>query len=98
MLQSSFTGEAMVFVNEHNGRRFYKIGISKKMQDGNYQNGYIDVQFKKDIIVENKTKINVKSAWLTFYMNKENITVPYIFINEFEQLDNTQFGAEPLPF
>ena len=98
MLQSSFNGEAMVFVNEHNGRRFYKIGISKKMQDGNYQNGYIDVQFKKDIIVENKTKINVKSAWLTFYMNKENITVPYIFINEFEQLDNTQFGAEPLPF
>lgn len=98
MLQSSFNGEVMVFVNEHNGRKFYKVGISKKMQDGNYQNGYVDVQFKKDIIVENKTKINIKSAWLTFYMNKENITVPYIFINEFEQLDNTQFGAEPLPF
>lgn len=98
MLQSSFNGEVMVFVNEHNGRKFYKVGISKKMQDGSYQNGYVDVQFKKDIIVENKTKINIKSAWLTFYMNKENITVPYIFINEFEQLDNTQFGAEPLPF
>lgn len=98
MLQSSFNGEVMVFVNEHNGRKFYKVGISKKMQDGNYQNGYVDVQFKKDIILENKTKINIKSAWLTFYMNKENITVPYIFINEFEQLDNTQFGAEPLPF
>lgn len=98
MLQSSFNGEVMVFVNEHNGRKFYKVGISKKMQDGNYQNGYVDVQFKKDIILENKTKINIKSAWLTFYMNKENITVPYIFINEFEQLDNTQFGDEPLPF
>lgn len=98
MLQSSFNGEVMVFVNEHNGRKFYKVGISKKMQDGNYQNGYVDAQFKKDIILENKTKINIKSAWLTFYMNKENITVPYIFINEFEQLDNTQFGAEPLPF
>ena len=98
MLQSNFTGEVMVFVNEHNGRKFYKAGISKKMQDGNYQNGYIDIQFKKDIIIENKTKINIKSAWLTFYMNKENITVPYIFINEFEQLDNTQFENEPLPF
>lgn len=98
MLQSSFNGEVMVFVNEHNGHKFYKVGISKKMQDGNYQNGYVDVQFKKDIILENKTKINIKSAWLTFYMNKENITVPYIFINEFEQLDNTQFGDEPLPF
>jgi len=98
MLQSSFTGEAMVFSNEYNGRKFYKVGISKKMQDGSYQNGYIDVQFKKDIVLENKTKIKIKSAWLTFYMNKENITVPYIFINEFEQLDNTQFGNEPLPF
>lgn len=98
MLQSSFNGEVMVFVNEHNGRKFYKVGISKKMQDGSYQNGYVDVQFKKDIILENKTKINIKSAWLTFYMNKENITVPYIFVNEFEQLDNTQFGDEPLPF
>ena len=98
MLQSSFNGEVMVFANEHNGRKFYKVGISKKMQDGSYQNGYVDVQFKKDIIVENKTKINIKSAWLTFYMNKENITVPYIFINEFEQLDNIQFENEPLPF
>ena len=103
MLQSSFNGEVMVFVNEHNGRKFYKVGISKKMQDGNYQNGYVDVQFKKDIILENKAKINIKSAWLTFYMNKENITVPYIFINEFEQLDNTQldntqFVAGLLPF
>ena len=98
MLQSSFTGETMVFSNEYNGRKFYKVGISKKMQDGSYQNGYVDVQFKKDIVLENKTKINIKSGWLTFYMNKENITVPYIFVNEFEQLDNTQFGNEPLPF
>ena len=96
MLQSSFNGEVMVFVNEHNGRKFYKVGISKKMQDGNYQNGYVDVQFKKDIILENKAKINIKSAWLTFYMNKENITVPYIFINEFEQLDNTQLDNTQL--
>ena len=53
MLQSSFTGETMVFSNEYNGRKFYKVGISKKMQDGSYQNGYIDVQFKKDIVLEN---------------------------------------------
>ena len=99
MLQSSFTGEVMVFVNEReDGHRYYRVGISKKMQDGSYQNGYLDVQFKKDIIVENKTKINIKSAWLTFYINKDNRTVPYVFVNEFEQLDNTQFGAEPLPF
>lgn len=98
MLQSNFTGDVMVFVDEHNSHKFYKAGISKKMQDGTYQNGYINIQFKKDIVLENMTKINIKSGWLTFYKNKENITVPYIFINEFEQLDNTQFGAEPLPF
>ena len=39
-------------------------------------------------ILEDKTKIYIKNAFLTFYV-KDKITVPYIFISEFETVDQT---------
>lgn len=75
--------EEMVFKNEYNGKVFYSIGISKKNQDGKYENGYINVQFRKDVELENKTKIKIKQAWLDFYI-KDKKTFPYIFINDFD--------------
>lgn len=84
MLKSEFTGDCMVFAKEYNGRTFYSVGLSKKLQDGNYENGYMDVSFKKGVELPNKTKINVTKAWLTFYINKDKRTVPQIFISEFE--------------
>ena len=83
MLNSNFTGEVMVFVNEHNGKKSYSIGISKKLQDGSYENGFLPAQFKKDVVINNKTKIDIKKGWLSFYKNADNRTVPFIFINEF---------------
>ena len=84
MLKSNFSGEVMVFANERDGRKSYSIGISKKLQDGSYENGFLPVQFKKDVSLENKTKIGIKKAWLSFYKTSEGRTVPFIFINEFE--------------
>ena len=86
MLNSNFSGEVMVFVNEREGRKSYSIGISKKMQDDiHYENGYMPVKFKKDVSVDNKTKIDIKKAWLSFYRTvPEGRTVPFIFISEFE--------------
>ena len=74
----------MIFRNEYEGKIFYKMGLSKKKQDDSYENGSISCQFKKDVNLEDKTKIYIKSAWLTFYKNKDKTTVPYIFVNEFE--------------
>lgn len=78
----------MIFKNINDGKVFYSIGLSRKDTEGNYINGYMTCKFKKDVELENQTKIYIKSAFLTFYL-KDKITVPYIFISEFETIDQT---------
>lgn len=77
----------MIFRKDYQGRALYSLGISKKKQDGKYENGYISCQFPKNVDLPNKSMIKIKKAWLDFY-NKENngkiTTVPYVFIYEFE--------------
>lgn len=75
-----------VFRNDYNQYTFYKLGISKKDTTGKWINGYIRCKFKKDVIVENKTRIYLKKAWLSFDL-KEKETVPFVFIAEFETVD-----------
>lgn len=65
------------------GKEFYSLGLSKKKQDGTYETGFITCRFKKDVKLENKTKILIKGGWLDFYL-KDKITNPFIFINDFE--------------
>lgn len=79
--------EEMIFKNEYNGKVFYSIGISKKNQDGKYENGYINVRFKKNVELENQTKIKINKAWVDFYC-KDRKTFPYIFISEFEKVED----------
>ena len=96
----------MIFRRDNDYGSFYTIGLSKKLEDGSYDNGYLDVRFKKGVSLENKTKINIKEAWLTFYKKSEgeySKTIPYIFINDFEIVDNGQeetveFDDDDLPF
>lgn len=76
-----------IFRKDYEGRTFYQTGLSKKKQDGSYENGYIPVQFKKGVELDNQTKIYIKNAWLTFYKTKDNKTVHYIFINEFNLVE-----------
>lgn len=78
----------MIFKREYNGKTFYKAGLSRKNRDGNYINGYISCKFKNGVSVNDKTKIYLKNAWLDFYL-KDKVTVPYIFINEFETVEET---------
>ncbi|MCM1052481.1 MAG: hypothetical protein NC483_00665 [Ruminococcus sp.] len=77
-----------VFRNDFNGYTFYKMGISKKSQTGEWINGYIRCQFKNGVSVENKTKIKLKRSWLSFY-NKDKETIPYVFIADFEIVNTT---------
>lgn len=94
-----------VFRNDYNQYTFYKLGISKRDATGKWINGYIRCKFKKDVIVENKTRIYLKKAWLSFDL-KEKETIPFIFVSEFETVDevidnskilanNLQTNADP---
>ena len=78
----------MIFRSAFDNKYFYKMGLSKKNQDGSYTNGYIMCRFKNGVELEDKTKIYIKNAWLDFYL-KDKETKPYIFVNEFETISET---------
>ena len=77
-----------IFRKDYEGKSYYRAGISKKDQNGNYINGYLDVRFGKDVVLENGTNIYIKKAWISFYL-KDKKTIPYVFINEFETVTQT---------
>jgi hypothetical protein len=74
----------MVFRKDNEFGTFYQIGLSKKDRNGNYINGYMNVRFKKGVSAPNMTKIVIKNAFIDFYLDKNNRTVPYIMILEYE--------------
>lgn len=76
----------MIFRNEKDDRVFYSTTISHKNQDGEYTNSFIPVEFRKNVDVENKQLINIKSAWLDFYTTWDGRDVTTIFINDFEKV------------
>lgn len=79
----------MIFEKEYNGKKYYKIGLSKKLKNGEYENGYVDIQFKQGVEIHNKERIYLKDAFLTFYKSKDKATIPYIFVMDFERIADT---------
>ena len=77
-----------VFRYEHNGKVAYSIGASKKKQDGEFEDAYKPVRFRKGVDLKNKTEIIIKEGWEDFsnYTNAEGKekTLWYFFINKFE--------------
>lgn len=86
----------MIFKNEKDGKVSYSIGLSKKNEEGNYENGYFPVRFRRGVSLEDKTKIKIKQAWLDFF-KLEKRTFAYIFINDFE-IDNGEQNKEEKSF
>ena len=78
----------MIFRNEKEGRVFFSTTVSHKDIDGNYQNAFINVQFKKNVEVPNKQLILIKEAWLDFYQNNDGKDVFTIFINDFDKVES----------
>lgn len=76
-----------VFKKAYDGKDYYRIGLSKKNKEGNYESGYLDAKFRKDTKVDDDKKIYIKDAWLDFFV-KDKITHPYIFINQFEYVED----------
>ena len=86
MIKTEITGETFVNVFENEYGKRYSISLSKKNTDGTWENGYINAQFKKGVNITESTKINIKNAWLSFYKTKDNKYVPYVFVNDFEEI------------
>lgn len=84
-------GETMIFANEKGG---YSTTISNKNQDGTYDNMYIAVNFKKDVMVENKTKIDITNGFLSFYKTREGLPKLKIVVMDFEIKGNTETKQE----
>lgn len=94
MIKTEITGETFVNAFDNQYGKRYSITLSKKNTDGKWENGYISAQFKKDVDLNSGTKINIKNAWLTFYKNKDNKYVPYVFVNDFEVLETARQSLE----
>lgn len=73
-----------IYEKEINGAKYYRLQMSKKVQDGSYQNGYIDVKFAKCEPPKNRDRIYLKRAWISFYLSKDKHTIPYVVCTEYE--------------
>ena len=102
------SGEMMVFRNEHESPKgkwySYATTIAKKREDGSYLRTRLDVMFRKDVVIENKSRINVKDGFLTvreYTQNGQTKTIPVAMVLEFEQSAQTGFTAlsnDDVPF
>lgn len=97
------TGEQMIFRQDKQGKdgpfATYSTAISKKMPDGSWKSDYYDVIFVKDVkntVLENKTKINITDAFLSFRVYQDK---PYkeIVVQGFEYLEGAP-AREPSGF
>jgi len=74
------SGRTMIYKNDYG----FSTTISNKKQDGTYDKLYITVQFPKDVELENKTLINIKDGFLSFYKTKEGLPKIKIVVKYFE--------------
>lgn len=75
--------EETIYRKEFDGKATYSIALAKKKEDGTYDNGYIKAVFRNGVSIPNKSKIMIKSAWLSFNTYNDKI-YPYVFINDFD--------------
>ena len=80
----------MIYVKEdENGKKHYRARVSRKNQNNEYENGYIDIRLPKDTELENKTKIDITKGFLSFYNYKDKEdkqhTIWYIVVQEYSK-------------
>lgn len=81
--------ELMVYKNEFNGKAFYKVLLKKKMIDDSVEYFYKRIKFKKEVKLDNKTRIRVLDFFEDVDPNKKNKYEPFwtIFITKFDVLE-----------
>jgi hypothetical protein len=85
MITTTIKGQTMIFKNQQG---FYSTSISKKNKNNQWDSTYINVGFRKETNLENKTMIDIKDGWLTFdkYTKQDGSTNVYfkIFVNDYD--------------
>lgn len=69
---------------DYNGKTFYSIALQKKDLDGTVVFGKKTVRFKKDVELQDKTKIKILKGFEDFYQKDKYNTIFTLFITEFE--------------
>ena len=99
----NISGEFMVFRNEHDGANgkwyTYTTTVSGKKMDGTYTKPVNKtVRFRKGVVLENKTKINVSNGFVSAreYVNKngEEVREDYYFVLDFDIVGGGNYGAQ----
>lgn len=84
----------------------YSYSISKKGEDGKYINCYQDVRFAKGAEVPNGATIQIKKAFMSFNVGKDNKKYPYLMVQEYTMMGADQMidipdapdGEDTVPF
>lgn len=74
----------------------YSVSVSKKNDQGGYDNCYLPVRFKNGVDVPNGTEILIKNAFPSFNIGQDGKKYPYYMITEFENM-NSVGGFENIP-
>lgn len=61
----------------------YSYSIGKKDTNGNYENCYQSVRFRKGVNLDNGTEIAIDNAFMSFDTGKDGRKWPYLFISDF---------------
>ncbi len=82
----------MVFKNTFNDMNFYKVQIIQKNYDKTSSKFFIDVQFKKNVSLENQTMIIIKKAYENFRENPNDKYHPILYLNitDFETVEQKE--------
>lgn len=91
MITTNIKGKTMIFKNQQG---FYSTSISKKNRNNEWESTYINIGFRKDTNLENKTMIDIKDGWLTFdkYKKQDGTTnIAFkIFVNDYDVVSQGQ--------
>lgn len=76
------TYPVMIFTRKNEDRISYTVGLSRKNEDGSYDRAYFPIKFKKGIELENKTRIIISDAFLTFdkWTDEEDKSKTFVYI------------------
>lgn len=87
-------GETLLFKNDFG----FSTSISNKNPDGTYENMAISVQFRKGDMdaqrIPNKTKINIKNGFLTFYKSTNGMPKIKVVVLDYEVLGDINKNSD----
>lgn len=90
-------GKLRVFKKEYEGKELYSTTISRKDENGNYENLYLSLQIPKDVVLENNSTINVTKGFLSFYKTKQGLSKIKAVVQEFTEEAATEPIQETMP-